>query len=133
MSNLTKEEVIAQLQLALEKQSSEKIEIVQKGSWYKINEGKSLRFSDLEQMLAEVNSGAAVTPTAMKAPAKKTVPAAKTAASKAVKKPAPKASTNKPLATANASKNAQNKGLTPKQLWREKLANIAGQTLPRGF
>jgi glucan-binding YG repeat protein len=130
MSNLTKEEVIAKLQLALEKQSSEKIEIVQKGSWYKINEGKSLRFSDLEQMLADFNSGTAVTPPAMKAPEKKTA-AAKPATSKPAKKAAPKATASKTIANTNAAVN--NAGLTPKQVWREKLANAGGQTLPRGF
>ncbi|ABE55356.1 conserved hypothetical protein [Shewanella denitrificans OS217] len=119
MSNLTKEEVIAQLQLALEKQSSEKIEIVQKGSWYKINEGKSLRFSDLEQMLADVTSGREV-----QAPAKKTTT---TKPAKPATTSASKAPTKQPVASTKAA------GLTPKQVWREKLANAGGQTLPRGF
>jgi hypothetical protein len=125
MSNLTKEEVIAQLQLALEKQSSEKIEIVQKGSWYKINEGKSLRFSDLEQMLADVNSGSEV-----QAPAQKTT-AAKTKPAKAATS-ASKTATKKPAAS-NIHASTKSAGLTPKQVWREKLANAGGQTLPRGF
>ncbi|MCC4833381.1 hypothetical protein Q4601_06315 [Shewanella sp. 1_MG-2023] len=120
MSNLTKEALIAELKAALEKQTSKTVEIEQKGSWYKIDGGKSLRFSDLEQMHLEATQGQSVeAPAAKQDVAKK--PAAKPAAKKAVaKKPAAK--------TANKSG-----GKTPKELWREKLANAGKNTLPRGF
>jgi hypothetical protein len=95
MTALTKEEVIAQLQLALEKQSSEKVDIVQKGSWYKINDGKSLRFSELEQMLTEVTSDKVANPVAIKAVKK--APAA------ASKRPAAKTSKASPAKSATKS------------------------------
>ena len=41
MTTLTKEEVIGQLQMALEKQSGQAVSIEQAGSWYKIDGGKS--------------------------------------------------------------------------------------------
>ena len=112
MTTLTKEEVIGQLQMALEKQSGQAVSIEQAGSWYKIDGGKSVRFSELESMHAELTASSV-----KKAPT----------ASKAVIKPAP----NK-----QPSKKAQSNsgGLTPKQLWRKKLESAAGnQTLPRGF
>ena len=121
MSNLTKEALIAELKAALEKQTSKTVEIEQKGSWYKIDGGKSLRFSDLEQMHLEATQGQSE----VKAPAAK-----KEVAKKSVAKPAtPKAVAKKPVTKkANASG-----GKTPKELWREKLANAGKNTLPRGF
>ncbi|WP_028772360.1 hypothetical protein [Shewanella waksmanii] len=112
MSKLTKEEVISALESALSKQEGKAVAIEQKGSWYKIDGGKSLRFSELETMLAEMGG---------EAPAAKAEPAKAPAAKKsAAKQPA-------------AKKAAANKsgGKTPKELWREKLAG-KGQ-LPRGF
>ncbi|MCL1113124.1 MULTISPECIES: hypothetical protein [Shewanella] len=110
MTTLTKEEVISQLQLALETQSGKAVSIEQAGSWYKIDGGKSVRFSELERMHAEhcTTSKAATVQTVAK--------------TKAVVKQQP-------------AKNVNNAGgLTPKQLWRLKLENTAGnQTLPRGF
>ncbi|MCK8045540.1 hypothetical protein MSG37_11670 [Shewanella sp. 1CM18E] len=117
MSKLTKEEVISTLEAALTARDGQAVKIEQKGSWYKIDGGKSLRFSDLEAMLAEVGGAnapveaktekkAAAKPAAKKTPAKKAV--------KTADKPA-----------------AKNGGKTPKELWREKLAG-KGQ-LPRGF
>ncbi|WP_394202072.1 hypothetical protein [Shewanella waksmanii] len=109
MSKLTKEEVISALESALSKQEGKTVAIEQKGSWYKIDGGKSLRFSELETMLAELG-GEAPVEQAKAEPAK--APAAK--------KPAAK----KPAANKSGGK-------TPKELWREKLAG-KGQ-LPRGF
>ncbi|MGI2169813.1 hypothetical protein ACROAE_06405 [Shewanella sp. MF05960] len=111
MTTLTKEEVISQLQLALEKQSGKAVSIEQAGSWYKIDGAKSVRFSELESMHAEhcaTHAIAAVKPA--------------TQIQAAVKKqPSKKAKTT-------------SGGLTPKQLWRLKLETTAGsQTLPRGF
>jgi hypothetical protein len=125
MTALTKEEVIAQLQLALEKQSSEKVDIVQKGSWYKINDGKSLRFSELEQMLTEVTSGKVANPVAIKAVKK--APAA------APKRPAAKTSKDSPSKSAAKASSSSQKGtgMTPKELWRAKIAKVGGQ-VPRG-
>ncbi|GIU53288.1 MULTISPECIES: hypothetical protein [Shewanella] len=126
MSNLTKEALIAELKAALEKQTSKTVEIEQKGSWYKIDGGKSLRFSDLEQMHLEATQGkpADKAPAAKKEVAKKDV-AKKPAAIPAAKKAVAKKSVAK---KANASG-----GKTPKELWREKLANAGKNTLPRGF
>lgn len=118
MSKLTKEEVISALEAALSKKENKAVTIEQKGSWYKIDGGKSMRFSELETMLAEVAE---------------TKPAAKAEPKKETKVAAPKA---KPAAKKPAAKTtpAANGGKTPKQLWREKLANAAGKaTLPRGF
>ena len=120
MTTLTKEEVIGQLQMAIEKQSGQAVSIEQAGSWYKIDGGKSVRFSELESMHAELTASSV-----KKAPT----------ASKAVIKPAAKA-TAKTAPNKQPSKKAQSNsgGLTPKQLWRKKLENAAGnQTLPRGF
>ncbi|WP_028766895.1 hypothetical protein [Shewanella fidelis] len=116
MSKLTKEEVISSLEAALTARDGQAVKIEQKGSWYKIDGGKSLRFSDLEAMLAEV--GGATAPVEAKTEKKA---AAKPAAKKAPAKKAVK--TDKPA--------AKNGGKTPKELWREKLAG-KGQ-LPRGF
>lgn len=123
MSKLTKEEVISALESALASKQGSAVTIEQKGSWYKIDGGKSLRFSELETMLAELNGGTA----AAEVVEPKTKPAAKTAKPKAeVKKvPAKKVSTK-----AVKAANSQG-GKTPKELWREKLAG-KGQ-LPRGF
>jgi len=113
MSKLTKEEVISALEAALAKQDGHAVNIEQKGSWYKIDGGKSIRFSDLEAMLTEID-GAAV-PTATE---KTQADAAKPAVKKAAVKETTQAKTH-------------STGKTPKALWREKLAGI-GQ-LPRGF
>lgn len=53
MAKLTKEEVISTLQQALSEQQGKAVTIEQNGSWYKIDGGKSLRFAELEQMLAD--------------------------------------------------------------------------------
>ncbi|WOT03803.1 hypothetical protein [Shewanella youngdeokensis] len=113
MSKLTKEQVISTLEAALAKQEGQTVKIEQKGSWYKIDGGKSLRFSDLEAMLAEIGGDTASV--AVKAEKKVTAkPSAKKAPAKQASKPV-----------------AKNGGKTPKELWREKLAG-KGQ-LPRGF
>ncbi|MCL1048068.1 hypothetical protein L2755_00270 [Shewanella abyssi] len=109
MPKLTKEEVISTLEAKLAKQEGQAVKIEQKGSWYKIDGGKSLRFSELEAMLA--NMGGESAPVEAKA-------VKQTAVKPAAKKVAPK-------------KAAKNGGKTPKELWREKLAG-KGQ-LPRGF
>ncbi|GIU07496.1 MULTISPECIES: hypothetical protein [unclassified Shewanella] len=114
MSKLTKEEVISTLEAALTQRDGQAVKIEQKGSWYKIDGGKSLRFSDLEAMLAEFGGESAP----VEAKAEKKAVAAKPAAKKA---PAKKA----------AKPAAKSGGKTPKELWREKLAG-KGQ-LPRGF
>ena len=82
MTTLSKEDVISSLQAALEKQSGTAVNIEQSGSWYKIDGGKSVRFSELESMLAEMGNGSqTVAKTATK-------PAAKKAADEAVAKKA---------------------------------------------
>ncbi|WP_144207116.1 hypothetical protein [Shewanella donghaensis] len=126
MSNLTKDALIAELKAALEKQTSQTVEIVQKGSWYKIDGGKSLRFSDLEQMHLELTQGK----TASKVEPAAEKPAVKSIAKKAVAK---KEVTKKSVAKAKVSVASKSGGKTPKELWREKLANAGKSTLPRGF
>ncbi|QSX39375.1 hypothetical protein [Shewanella cyperi] len=120
MSKLTKEEVIAALEAALEQQQGRKVVIEQKGSWYKIDDGKSLRFGELEAMLAEL-SGAAK-PVA----AKKAAPAKPTTAKPTAAKAAP---TKKPAVKTDGNTG----GLTPKELWRQKLQAQRKNQLPRGF
>ncbi|MDF0535267.1 hypothetical protein PY479_13400 [Shewanella sp. A32] len=104
MTTLTKENVISQLETLLSAKDGKQVTVEQSGSWYKIDGGKSVRFSELEQMLAEC----------VVVPAVK--PPAKTAA-----KPAKKV------------KPASNGGKTPKEIWREKLSANPGNQLPRGF
>ncbi|MBO2561320.1 hypothetical protein I6M33_11935 [Shewanella algae] len=129
MAKLTKEEVISTLQQALSEQQGKAVTIEQNGSWYKIDGGKSLRFAELEQMLADSAKPAKTEakqekPKAAKTEAKQEKPkAAKPAA-----KPAAKA---KPKQVAPAKAGSQG-GKTPKELWREKLA-AGNHKLPRGF
>ena len=125
MTTLSKEDVISSLQAALEKQSGTAVNIEQSGSWYKIDGGKSVRFSELESMLAEMDSGSqSVTKVATKPEAKKaTVTKAKPAAAK-------KTSST----TVKSAQASEGSGLSPKELWRAKLENAKGKnTLPRGF
>jgi uncharacterized lipoprotein YajG len=139
MTALTKEEVIAQLQLALEKQSSESVDIVQKGSWYKINDGKSLRFSELEQMLTEVTSGKVANPVATKVTKQASVkaaapkgPAAKMSKASPAKSATKSATKAAPKTAAKTSPSSQKgTGMTPKELWRAKITKVGGQA-PRG-
>ncbi|MGX9459648.1 hypothetical protein ACWXWU_00200 [Shewanella sp. A14] len=116
MTTLTKEEVISQLQKALEQQSGSSVAIEQSGSWYKIDGAKSVRFSELESMHAELlASSEKSAPAAVK-------PSAAIAAKPALKK------------QSKLKEHPTSGGLTPKQLWRQKLENTTGkQTLPRGF
>lgn len=131
MSKLTKDEVISALEAALLQQEKRTVNIEQNGSWFKIDGGKSLRFSELETMLADLQSTA---PQA-KAPKAKAPTATDVKPVTAAKKQtpsAPAAKTAAKKATTTASKNTS--GKTPKELWREKLANEKSQsTLPRGF
>lgn len=54
MSKLTKEELINALTSLLEVQTNHPVSIVQKGGWYKINDEKSVRFSELDTMYREL-------------------------------------------------------------------------------
>ncbi|AQS35769.1 hypothetical protein Sps_00571 [Shewanella psychrophila] len=123
MSKLTKEEVISALESALAAKQGSAVTIEQKGSWYKIDGGKSLRFSDLETMLTDLGGSEA----SAKVVQTKAKPTSKTAKPKAAAKktPAKKAAAKSIKATGSKG------GKTPKELWREKLAG-KGQ-LPRGF
>ncbi|MBV7314587.1 hypothetical protein [Shewanella sp. NIFS-20-20] len=103
MSTLTKEEVISALQAKLEQQQQATVTIEQKGSWYKINGGKSIRFSEIEQMLMSCNDG----------------------------EPAP--AQKKPQLVTDNTPVSQSHGLTPKALWRQHLANQGHKNKrPRG-
>jgi len=125
MTTLSKEDVISSLQAALEKQSGTAVNIEQSGSWYKIDGGKSVRFSELESMLAAMDSDSqSVTKAATKSTAKKaTVTKAKPAAAKKTSS-----------ASIKSAQAVEGSGLSPKELWRAKLENVKGKnTLPRGF
>lgn len=116
MSKLTKEEVISQLEGYLSSQQGQTVSIEQKGSWYKIDGGKSLRFSELESMFAKFNTEAGTEKADVPTQVKASTPTA------------PKTKTIK-VAKVQTTTNAT--GKTPKELWRQKLAG-QGQ-LPRGF
>ncbi|QIZ76522.1 hypothetical protein [Ferrimonas lipolytica] len=105
MSKLIKEEVIAQFTAAYLAQHGKKPTIEQKGSWFKVDDGKSVRLGDLAQMATELAS----------AQAPEVVVAA----------PKPKAT--KPAKV----KSSNNGGLTPAQLWAQKVGT--GGKLPRGL
>jgi len=113
MSKLTKEDIISALESALATKENRAVIIEQKGSWYKIDSGKSLRFNELESMLDDLSGKATAPKPASK---KKTAPIAK----------ATKANVPTTKKTVNV-----NGGKTPKEFWRDKLAG-KGQ-LPRGF
>ncbi|AZG36005.1 MULTISPECIES: hypothetical protein [Shewanella] len=122
MTTLTKEEVISQLQTALENQSGKPVSIEQAGSWYKIDGAKSVRFSELDAMHANLTASSV-----------KKVPLTTTCG--LVAEPRRKESA-KTAAKKTPTKKVQSTsgGLTPKQLWRQKLENTIGkQTLPQGF
>lgn len=125
MTTLSKEDVISSLQAALEKQSGTAVNIEQSGSWYKIDDGKSVRFSELESMLAEMDSGSQSV----------TKATTKSAAKKATATKAKPAATKKTASTSVKSAQAgEGSGLSPKELWRAKLEKAKGKnTLPRGF
>ncbi|SDJ27294.1 hypothetical protein SAMN04488540_106150 [Ferrimonas sediminum] len=112
MSKLNKEEVLQQFNDAYLKKHGKAATIEQKGSWFKVDGGKSLRLGDLADMVQEMSSGA--TEAEVAAAAEKPV----------TKKAAPKAK-------AKAVKSG-NGGLSPKQLWAQKLAANKGNALPRG-
>ncbi|GAA4880789.1 hypothetical protein GCM10023333_13740 [Ferrimonas pelagia] len=114
MSKLNKEEVIAQFTAAYLAKNGQEPTIEQKGSWFKVDGGKSVRLGDLAEMAAEL---------AGEAPAAPAAPAPK-----AEKKAAPKA---KPAATAKTVVKSSKGGKTAKQLWAEKLGK--GNKLPRGL
>ncbi|WP_426417110.1 hypothetical protein [Aestuariirhabdus sp. LZHN29] len=118
MSKLDKEQVLADFVAAYEGAHGKAPQVDQKGSWYSVDGGKSVRLSDLADMTAELSGGAAPAKTDA---APKKAPAAKKAT-------APKAA--KPKAKAKAKTATTGGGLTPKELWKQKLANR--DTLPRG-
>ena len=105
MPKLSKEETIAALTAAIKQHEGREVSIEQKGSWYKIDDGKSLRFSDLEAMLESFGSDSAESKEEVKAEAK------------------PK-----------AKAESKSGGMLPKEYWLHYLTSIGGTvTLPRGF
>ncbi|RRJ85331.1 hypothetical protein [Aestuariirhabdus litorea] len=109
MSKLDKEQVLAEFTAAYTKANGKAPEIDQKGSWYSVDGGKSVRLADLAEMTTELSGAPAkAEPAPKKAAAPKKAPAAKAKA--------------KPATTGG--------GLTPKQLWKQKLSGR--DTLPRG-
>ncbi|MCL1077231.1 hypothetical protein D5R81_04140 [Parashewanella spongiae] len=119
MSKLTKEETISALEAAILNHEGRKVAIEQKGSWYKIDGGKSLRFGELESMLESFNSGSSSDSVKTK-PVAEAKPKNKTA----------------PIVQKMTSKKTKSTivGKLPKELWLERLTTIGGTfTLPRGF
>ncbi|MED5525817.1 MAG: hypothetical protein VX447_13830 [Pseudomonadota bacterium] len=115
MATLDKDQVLADFTAAYNAKHGKDPEIEQKGSWYAIDGGKSVRLADIVDMTAEL-AGAA--PAAAKA--------APAAPKKAAVKPAAKAS--KPKASAG------NGGLLPKAYWEDLLEQRDHHCRrPRGF
>ncbi|WP_133407111.1 hypothetical protein [Parashewanella tropica] len=114
MATLSKEETISALTAAIKKHEGRDVTIEQKGSWYKIDGGKSMRFSELETMLASFGSESSPVVEVKK----------ETAKPKAEKKAKP-----------STKKSADNtEGKLPKEYWLDYLFSLGGTvTLPRGF
>ncbi len=117
MSKLDKEQVLADFTAAFEKANGKAPQVEQKGSWYSVDGGKSLRLAELTEMTTEL-TGSAPTP-AKQEPAK---------ASTDPQKPQSKAPAKARKAKAKTARTSG--GLTPKELWKQKLASK--DTLPRG-
>ena len=117
MATLDKEKVLAAFSAAYEAKHGKAPEVEQKGSWYAIDGGKSVRLADLDAMTQELTGDA---------PAAK--PAAKKAAPKAAAKTAP---AKKPAA---AKVSAGNGGLSPAAFWEDQLEQRDHHCRrPRGF
>ncbi len=123
MPKLTKEETINALEAAILKHEGRKVTVDQKGSWYKIDGEKSLRFGDLESMLQSFDSGSA------------SDVVKKTPKAKSVAKVEPKTKTaTKAKKTAVMKTKNSNGGKLPKEFWLDRLTTIGRTfTLPRGF
>ncbi|MBY5920475.1 hypothetical protein [Ferrimonas balearica] len=117
MSKLIKEEVIAQFTAAYLAKHGKAPQIEQKGSWFKVDDGKSVRLGELAEMAAELAGDAPVA-----APEAKAAPVKKTAKPKAAPAKAQKAKVK-----ASGDKG----GLSPKDAWAKNLAK--GSKMPRGF
>ncbi len=107
MPKLSKEETIAALTAVIKQHEGRDVSIEQKGSWYKIDDGKSLRFSDLEAMLESFGSDSAESKEEVKTEAK---PKAKKAAKKKAE--------------------AKSGGMLPKEYWLNYLTSIGGTVTP---
>ncbi|RLV60080.1 hypothetical protein D5018_08640 [Parashewanella curva] len=120
MATLSKEETISALTAAIKQHEGRDVTIEQKGSWYKIDGGKSLRFSELEAMLASFNSG--------------TEPAEAAKSEKAEKTAKPKAEKKAPAKKTAKKDSEAVEGKLPKEYWLDYLLSLGGTvTLPRGF
>ncbi len=109
MAKLDKDEVLSAFSAAYQAQNGKAPQIEQKGSWYSVDGGKSLRLADLAELTAQMQGGNAQAPAEVpqKAPAKKASP-----------------------------KKAQSRsgGLLPKEFWEDRLeGNDHHCRRPRGF
>ncbi|WP_341501240.1 hypothetical protein [Gallaecimonas sp. GXIMD4217] len=112
MAKLDKEEVLSAFSAAYQAQHGKAPQIDQKGSWYSVDGGKSLRLADIAAMTEELQGGA---PKAEPAKAEKP----KAAAPK--KAPAKKA-------------KSSNGGLLPRDFWEDLLEGKDHHCRrPRGF
>ncbi|MBW3163445.1 hypothetical protein [Ferrimonas balearica] len=115
MSKLIKEEVIAQFTAAYLAKHGKEPQIEQKGSWFKVDDGKSVRLGELAEMAAELGGDAPAAPEAKAAPVKTAKP--KAAPAKAKKAP--------------VKASGGEGGLSPKDAWAKNLSK--GSKMPRGF
>jgi len=123
MSKLDKEKVLAEFIEAYKKAHGKEPKIESSSGWYSVDGGKNVRLAQLAEEAEQLTSG------------KADKPAAKQAAPK--KAPAKKSATKKPAASkAKAAKTktvSSGKGLTAKELWKQKLEKDAADCrLPRG-
>ncbi|WP_115719025.1 hypothetical protein [Gallaecimonas mangrovi] len=121
MATLDKDQVLAEFTAAYNAKNGKDPEIEQKGSWYAVDGGKSLRLADIAALTAELSGAKAAAP-AEKAAAPKAAP--KKEAAKPVAKKA-----SKPKAAASS-----NGGMYPKAFWEDALEQREHHCRrPRGF
>ncbi|EKE70933.1 hypothetical protein [Gallaecimonas xiamenensis] len=119
MATLDKDQVLADFTAAYHAKNGKNPEIEQKGSWYAIDGGKSVRLADIADMTAELTGGAA---------------APKAEPKKAPAKAAPKAAAKAPAKASKPKVTASNGGLLPKAYWEDLLEQRNHHCRrPRGF
>ncbi|WP_394220327.1 hypothetical protein [Alteromonas gracilis] len=111
MANLDKDEVLAAFTEAYKKANGKAPSIESKSGWYSVDGGKNMRLTQLQEMIASLNS--------------------KSSGAAAKKETATKAkSVSKP--TKKQGAKSSKAGFSVKQFWAEKLSEEApGATLPR--
>ncbi|WKE66940.1 hypothetical protein PVT67_06810 [Gallaecimonas kandeliae] len=127
MATLDKDQVLADFIAAYNAKNGKEPQIEQKGSWYAIDGGKSVRLADIVDMTAELKGGAGEA---------KATPAKKAAAPKAEPKAAPKKAAAPKAAPAKkaVTQVSAGSGLLPKAFWEDVLEGRDHHCRrPRGF